>query len=575
MVKKLVNDPHDVVAESMEGLALLQPGLRLLEGRTTAVRADRLSRGVDDPDLPVAVVTGGGAGHEPADAGYVARGMLTAAVSGPIFSSPGPDSVAEAIRAVTGRAGCLLLVKNYTGDRLNFRLGAELARAEGYRVELLTVADDVSLAPSGEHAGRRGLAGSVVVAKVAGALAEQGADLGTVRETAAEVAASLGTMNLGLGPLTVPGAPEPAFELGDDEAELGLGVHGEPGVQRIRVQPADKLIHYLVARIATDRGIRAGARVVALVGSAGATPPMERQIAARAVVRDLTLRRIDIVRLYAGPVLTSLDMAGVSVTLLPATDRVVELLDAPTDALAWPGRGVTVPPRLVTVPHAVAAPDDDPAGTPDPVARAAIDAACQALLDAETELTRLDQRVGDGDLGSALARGAYGWFDDPVDGDAAHQLRRLSWVFRREVGGTSGALYSMGLLRAADALASGAGWDAALVAAVEGVSELGAAQQGDGTMLDALVPAAQAASAGAAQAASGTPGEVGALAAVVEAAREGAASTVAGIARRGRASYLGARGQGHPDPGAVAVVRWLEAVASSVSGQRFPSGPRG
>lgn len=550
MVSKLVNDSHDIVQESLEGLVLLQPGLRLLEDRTTVVRADRLAQGPTDPDVPVAVVSGGGAGHEPSDGGFVGAGMLTAAVTGGVFSSPGPDAVAEAIRAVTGAAGCLLVVKNYTGERLNFRLGAELAMADGYRVETVVVGDDVFLADTEEHAGRRGLAGTVLVEKVAGAMAEQGLPLEEVLAVATEVADRVGTANLALSACTVPGETTPSFELGQDEAELGLGIHGEPGVRRIRRASADKLVHILVSRVATEKGIRSGARVAVLVGGAGATPPMELAVAARAVVRELALRRIEPVRLWAGQVMTSMDMAGISVSMLPIEDdRVLAALDADTSTRAWPGHGVAAAPQLVTVAVPAAAHDGDQPGRPDARVRAAIDAACQALLDSETELNRLDREVGDGDLGQALARGAYAWFADPVDGDAAHQLRHLSRLVRSEVGGTSGALYGMGLLRAAETLGGGGDWAAAFAAAVDGIASLGASSPGDGTMIDALAPAVQA-----------WPDGPDAVAA---AARAGAESTIEGVSRRGRASYLGQRGQGHPDPGAVAVVRWLEAVVDA------------
>lgn len=546
MVSKLVNDPYDVVQESLEGLVRL----RLLEDRTTVVRADRLAEGPHDPAPRVAVISGGGAGHEPSDGGFVGAGMLTAAVTGGVFSSPSPDAVHEAIRAVTGEAGCLLVVKNYTGDRLNFRLGAELAIASGYRVETVLVDDDVSLAATGEHAGRRGLAGTVLVEKIAGALAEEGRTLDEVRDAAASVISRIGTVNLGLSPGTVPGATRPSFDLGEDQVELGMGIHGEPGVRQMRKASADKLVHILVSRIAAEREIRAGARVVALVGGAGATPRMELAIAARAVAKELSLRRIEVVRLYAGEVMTSLDMAGIAVTLLPLDgDDEVAALDAPTSVAAWPGHGVTAPPELRTVAVPPLAADENHPGEPDARVRSAIDVACQAVLDSETELTRLDQQVGDGDLGQAMARGAYGWFADPVRGDAPYLLRHLSEVVRREVGGTSGALYAMGLLHASEALARGGDWGDALAAAVEGIVELGSAAAGDGTMLDALVPALEAWAEG--------PD------AVVAAARAGAKATVEGVARRGRASYLGERGVGYPDPGAVAVVRWMEAIRAN------------
>ncbi len=552
-MKKLINDPRDVVRESLEGLVLIQSGTALLGDRLVVVRADRVVSDVNRAVLPVALLSGGGAGHEPAHAGYVAAGMLTAAVSGEVFSSPSVDAVLDGIRAVTGDAGLLMIIKSYTGDRLNFGLAAELARAEGLAVETVVVADDVAIAESDANAGRRGLAGTVLVHKAAGAAAEAGRPLTEVAAIARRVAAGLGTMAVGLTPVTVPAAGEAAFVLGDDEVELGLGIHGEPGVRRERLRPADELVAELVDRIVADRGLAPGDRVVALVGSAGATPPMELSITTRAVVAALATHQLELVRLWSGLVMTSLDMAGVSVTLLELGDdsELLALLDAPTASSAWPGRIDAGPPSVTIVPV------PEPAATPtadhvhDLVTRAAIDAACRTLLDAEAELTRLDQVVGDGDLGAALARGARAWLAHPVDGSAADQLRRLSELARRDVGGTSGPLYAVGLLRTAERLAGGASWPESFVAGVEAIKALGAARVGDRTMVDALEPAALASTSG--------------LTAALEAARAGAASTEQLVARRGRSSYLGERVRGHPDPGAVAVAVWLAAVRASVT----------
>jgi len=225
-MKKLINRPQDVVEEMVEGMAAAYPGLRRLPGQTVLIRSDL-------PDLaqrPVAVISGGGSGHEPAHAGYVGRGMLSAAVAGEVFTSPSPDAVLAALRATSGPRGVLLIVKNYTGDRMNFGLAAEMARAEGIPVEIVFVADDVALADSVEHAGRRGLAGTVLVHKVAGAAAEAGASLAEVAAEAREAATAVRTMGVALSPCTVPAAGQPTFSLGEDEIELGLGTHGEPGV---------------------------------------------------------------------------------------------------------------------------------------------------------------------------------------------------------------------------------------------------------------------------------------------------------------------------------------------------------
>ena len=270
-MKKLINDPRQVVRESLEGLVLSQSGTGLLGDDLTVVRTDRVVDDANRGRLPVAVVSGGGAGHEPAHAGYVAAGMLTAAVSGDIFSSPSVDAVLAGIRAVTGEAGCLLVVKSYTGDQLNFGLAAELARAAGLAVEMVVVGDDVAIEASDANAGRRGLAGTVLVHKVAGAAAEAGRPLAEVAALARRVADTVGTMGVGLSAVTLPAVGEPSFVLKPDEIELGLGIHGEPGVSREQHRPADDLVADLVDRICTDRGLARGSRALALVGSAGAT----------------------------------------------------------------------------------------------------------------------------------------------------------------------------------------------------------------------------------------------------------------------------------------------------------------
>ena len=354
-MKKLINDPHDVVSESLEGLVLSQPGTALLTDRLIVVRRDRVVTEANRATVPVALISGGGAGHEPAHAGYVASGMLTAAVSGEVFASPSVDAVLDGIHAVTGDAGALLIVKSYTGDRLNFGLAAELARAEGLLVEVVVVADDVAILDSDANAGRRGLAGTVLVHKIAGAAAESGRPLPAVAELARTVAAGLGTMGVGLTPVTVPAAGEPSFTLDDDEIELGLGIHGEPGIRREKLRSADLLVAELVERIVADRGLGSGDRVVALVGSAGATPPMELNIVCRALAVELSKRGIELLRLWQGPVMTSLDMAGFSITLLGVADDeqgadILALLDSPTGSLAWPGGESRRGPRAPACP---------------------------------------------------------------------------------------------------------------------------------------------------------------------------------------------------------------------------------
>jgi dihydroxyacetone kinase len=582
-VKKLINAAADVVGEALDGLTLTAAGVSRLAGSTIALRSDLADVRAAGR---VAVLSGGGAGHEPAHAGYVGAGMLTGAIAGDVFTSPSVDAVLAAIRAVASPGGVLLVVKNYTGDRLNFGLAAELARAEGIAVETVVVADDVALTAVG-GAGRRGLAGTVLVHKVAGAAAEAGSPLAEVTARARAAAEAVGTMGLALTPCTVPAAGRPGFDLADDEMEWGLGIHGEPGVERSAVQPVDRVVQRLLGRIVEDGGVGTGSRVALVVNGLGATPPMELSIVAGAAVRDLRGRGVTVERLLVGNLLTALDMAGCSLSVLAVDDDLLAALDAPTTAPAWPQVSSTVEARTVQ-PAPVEA---GPAGTldaDDPLRRV-LEAVAHALIAADAELTAMDREVGDGDLGISLARGAAAILREcPAypggDGPAA-VLRAASATVRRSVGGTSGPLYAVLLLRAAAALegAADAGpraWAAALRAGIDGVRQVGGADVGDRTMIDALVPAADAlhtglAGSGAIQSLAGSgsdgsgTGQDGdwrrALDAAVEAAREGTAGTAAVQARLGRSSYLGARVLGHPDPGARAVVIWLEAVATALS----------
>lgn len=558
-MKKLLNEVGDVVPEMLQGLVAGAPGLVLLAGETVVLRRDHAALGGD-----VAVVSGGGAGHEPAHGGYVGPGMLTGAVVGDVFTSPSTDAVLAAVRAI-GRGdavGSLLVVKNYTGDRLNFGLAAEIARAEGLAVEMVVVGDDVSLSAEGDHAGRRGIAGTVLVHKAAGAAAARGDDLATVRATAQRVADGVRSMGVSLGACTVPAVGEPGFALGETEVEWGLGIHGEAGVERGALVSADAVAARLVGAIADDARLEAGDRVVLLVNDLGTTPPSELDIVARGALQQLRERDVVVERMWVGRFLTALDMPGCSVSVLPVDDDLLGLLDAPTETAAWPAphQGLVAAPEEVA-PPTVREPSPGEHLAAQSLVRRGLDAACDSLRAAEPELTRMDTEVGDGDLGTGLERGADA-IQDEIDGysaDPVEALRDASATLRRAVGGTSGPLYSILLLRGAAALddpTAAASWAAALGAGAEGIAEVGGASVGDRTMLDALVPLAQTWSerleAGLA------PAE--AFGEALEVARAGTAATADRVARVGRSSYLGERAKGTPDPGAHAVVVWAEAL---------------
>lgn len=565
-MKKLINRPEDVVEEMVEGLAAAYPGLQRLPGQSVLVRADL----PDAAERPVAVISGGGSGHEPAHAGYVGHGMLSAAVAGDIFTSPSPDAVLAALRATSGSRGALLIVKNYTGDRLNFGLAAELARAEGIPVEIVLVADDVALADSVEHAGRRGLAGTILVHKVAGAAAEAGASLAEVAAEAREAAQAVGTMGVALSPCTVPAAGRPTFVLGENEIELGLGIHGEPGVRRGPMEPADALVDRLLGAILAEPTSAAGGRVVLLVNNLGGTPTMELAIVTRRAVAVLRNRGLVIERVYMGTFLSALEMAGVSLSILPVDEKRLARLDAPSKAPAWTGAADR--PRARVGPLAEPAPI--PAAPPTPTRphtrlgealEAGIQTGAKSLIAEGPRLTQMDQRVGDGDLGISLERGARAALQAlpsyPLD-DPAATLYALGVTLQRALGGTSGPLYAVFFLRAAGSLRRGdpanpRTWAEAFQAGCAGIAELGGATRGDRTMLDALLPAAEAFQ----EAVHSGSSVSDALQAAAASATAGTRASADLMPRRGRSSYLGARVLGHPDPGAEAVAVWLGAVS--------------
>jgi triose/dihydroxyacetone kinase / FAD-AMP lyase (cyclizing) len=582
-MKKLINRPEAVVEEMIAGLVAVYPGLTRLPGRPVVVRADAAKA----RSRQVAVISGGGSGHEPAHAGYVGAGMLSAAVLGEVFTSPAPDAVLAAIRAVTGPPGLLLIVKNYTGDRLNFGLAAELARADGLKVEVVVVADDVALADSaeGSHAGRRGLAGTVLVHKIAGAAAAAGRDLYEVASEARAAAESVATMGVALAPCTLPAAGKPGFELGPTEIELGLGIHGEPGARRASLELADVLTDRLINAIAADARLASGERVALLVNNLGGTPTMELAVVARRAVEHLEARGLVVERAYLGTFLSALEMAGTSLSVLRVDGARLARLDAPTEAPAWPNPAAVARPRTRTpaappaveeqaaAPTAVVEPPRTPLGQ---ALGAAILAASSALTDASSRLTELDRAVGDGDLGISLERGAQavraalpGY---PLD-DPPAALHALGRTLQASLGGTSGPLYAVFFLRAASRLKSAAAstgsfddprlWAEAFRLGCEGIIELGGAGRGDRTMLDALLPACDALF----NALDAGNSLVDALSAAADAAELGARATADLIPRRGRSSYLGQRAIGHVDPGAEAAAIWLRAVAREASRQ--------
>ncbi|WP_306364250.1 dihydroxyacetone kinase subunit DhaK [Nocardia sp. CC227C] len=331
-MKKLINDPADVVDDALAGMAAAHPELRIDEKNRVILRADAPTPG------KVGLVSGGGSGHEPLHGGFVGRGMLDAACAGEVFTSPVPDRILAATTAVDAGAGVLHIVKNYTGDVMNFEMAAELAAAEsGTDVVSVVVDDDVAVRDSLYTAGRRGVGGTLVVEKLAGAAAEAGRTLTEVADVARRANAETRSMGVALTSCTVPAAGRPTFELGETEMELGIGIHGEPGRRRLPLASAREIAGLLVEPLLSDLPYRSGDRVICFVNGMGGTPLLELYVMYAEVARVLRAHGVEVVRSLVGPYVTSLDMAGCSVTVTRVDDELLELWDAPvrTPALNW------------------------------------------------------------------------------------------------------------------------------------------------------------------------------------------------------------------------------------------------
>ncbi|PPK64229.1 dihydroxyacetone kinase subunit DhaK [Actinokineospora auranticolor] len=331
-MKKILNDPAAVVAQSLLGLAAAHPDLlRVTTDPAVVSRADGPRPG------KVAVVSGGGSGHEPLHGGFVGPGMLDAACPGAVFTSPTPDQIQAAVSRVDGGAGVLLLVKNYTGDVLNFETAAELLAADGVDVRTVLIDDDVAVRDSLYTAGRRGVGATVLVEKVVGAAAEAGADLATCERVARAAVAGARSMGIALTAPTVPHVGEPSFTLADDEMEVGIGIHGEPGRRRERLTDADGVVAALLEPVLADLPFAAGDEVLLFTNSMGGTPLLELYLAHGIAEQSLVDKGITVTRRLVGPYVTSLEMQGMSLTLLRLDDELTRLWDAPvrTAALRW------------------------------------------------------------------------------------------------------------------------------------------------------------------------------------------------------------------------------------------------
>jgi ATP-dependent dihydroxyacetone kinase len=493
----------------------------------------------------VALISGGGSGHEPAHAGFVGAGMLTAAVCGEVFASPSVDAVFAAILAVTGQMGCLLIVKNYTGDRLNYGLAAERARAFGLKVSMLVVDDDIALPHLPQP---RGVAGTLFVHKIAGALAEDGADLDSVTDAAKAAIKDMASIGMSLDTCTVPGSVK-EDRIAPGMAELGLGIHGEAGVEQVAFEGAKKAMDQVLEKLSSRLE---ECSYVAILNNLGSTTPLEMSVLAHELVTSKWATNISHI-IGPAPMMTSLNMHGFSVSVLPLTEGNMAHLELPVALAAWPGMRKIAAARLQPLPDGLS--PIKPIPSDNAKTRALLDQCCDLLIAAESDLNALDAKSGDGDTGSTLSGAAQamkGSFDGLPLADPTQLFRAIGDELSQTMGGSSGVLLAIFFGAAGDACASGKPIPKALLAGLERISQVGGAVRGDRTMIDALEPALQALPDGIASAATQ--------------AREGATQTASmGRAKAGRASYVPEENLiGHNDPGAEAVARLFEGLAKSI-----------
>ncbi|MTI03216.1 dihydroxyacetone kinase subunit DhaK [Roseibium sp. RKSG952] len=538
---QFLNTKETLVTEAIDGLLASSGGqLTRLDGYPHIKVVYRSDWGKSK----VALVSGGGSGHEPAHAGFVGAGMLTAAVCGEVFASPSVEAVLAGILAVTGEAGCLLIVKNYTGDRLNFGLAAERARALGRKVEMVVVDDDIALPDLPQP---RGVAGTLFVHKIAGALAEGGADLDTVTAAARRTIAKVVSIGMSLDTCTVPGSPK-EDRIAPGKAELGLGIHGEPGVQQVEFSNAVSAMSTVVEKLKQRVG---SGDCVALVNNLGSTTPLEMAVLTHALSETGIAHHI----IGPAPMMTSLDMHGFSVSILPVDHDDLSALKAPVDLAAWPGVNSIDPIKVAPLPDGLT--PIDPIPSNNPATRETITRLSELLINAEKNLNELDAKSGDGDTGSTLAtaaRALQGSLDRMPLADLTQLFPALGNELSQTMGGSSGVILAIFFNAAGDACASGASVPKSLIEGLNRVSQVGGAKVGDRTMIDALAPALAALPSGLTHAA--------------EAAREGANNT-ANIrrAKAGRAAYVPEENLvGHNDPGAEAVALLFEGLAREIEG---------
>jgi dihydroxyacetone kinase len=540
-MKFFINETDQIVNEAIEGL-LTNPKLARLDSFPEV----RVVIRKDWDKSKVAIISGGGSGHEPAHAGFVGKGMLTAAVCGDIFASPTVDAVLSAILAATGPKGCLLIIKNYTGDRLNFGLAAEQARALGYEVKTVTVDDDIAL---GKEVKKRGLAGTLFVHKIAGQLAEEGKSLEEIAAIAQQVIDQTASIGLSLTECQHLGQ-ETTSRLNDEQVELGLGIHGEPGIEVIPYAKADELMALAIEKLEANLSNENG-RYAMIFNNMGSVSPIEMSLLVNSFRKTKLAAKIDYM---IGPaaLMSSINMSGFSVSVLLLSPELEKALLAEAEPIAWQVQAFKKPAEIISPKLPETIPYE--ASSNDQVYQLINDVA-QLLVSIEKEINGLDAKVGDGDAGSTFAltgRRLLTVIDRLPLKDTGKLLLSIGRILAREAGGSSGVLLSILFTAAGTAYTKSPELGKSLLEGLQKVKDYGGAQTGDRTMIDALQPAFE----------SLANGETINL--VAQHARKGAEHTKTIINTKfGRSSYLSEEVlRNVPDPGAEVIARIFEKMAS-------------
>jgi dihydroxyacetone kinase len=605
--KKLINNAKNVVQESLLGLVQTHSHLRLLrkassssKGDSTTTTTSNVFQVVVRKDIDmikqqqVTLVSGGGSGHEPSHVGYIGEGMLSAAICGSVYTSPDVSSILSTIRACTvpvtsttdKNVGLLFIVKNYTGDRLNFGLAIELARKEGYNVDMVVVGDDCALNelnPEKNFELRRGIAGTVFVHKLVGAYAARKHSLTEVKKFAVAVSRLVSTIGVALTPCVLPGSKDAGFQLPENKMELGLGIHGEPGVQQTDLLSANETVDQLLKYIDSDKTEynQKTDSVALMVNNLGSTTGLELYIVASRAIQTLEQQyNVTVERVYVGPFMTALEMGGVSLTVLSLpSDKKGELLnflDVTTGAIAWPlETSKTIGSRLSQENTYLDFTESDTRVTTTekayPVSDKVIEivaALCKKSIEQEEEFSNLDSKVGDGDMGQSFRRGAElvleAIHSDANAKESVSDLLHTIALAVRMMGGSSGVLLSIFFLRMATVFEKEQSdktvlqlWVNALGNGIQGISEFGGAKKGDRTMLDTLIPVHEFLS-------NQTTLDDTVKQQLIEHAFNASEATKQLEGKKGRSGYLKTRVIGNVDPGAYAMATLIETLVKQL-----------